>query len=218
MPATVRLSRLRHANRTVRARRTSIGAARATPRRPANTELRAREYLTAGEVRRLIKAASGGRHGQRDAAMILLGYRHGLRPSEIAKLQWSQVKFGRNAILNVRRVKRGKPSAHPLRSDEVRALRELRRQFPGSAFVFVTERGGPFTAGAVNRHIKRIGARAGLQAVHAHMLRHGCGYALAKAGHDTRAIQDWLGGHRPIQHTVRYSALGPSRFRNFWRD
>jgi integrase len=216
MPATLRQPR--HKNRTVPRRRKSTGAARVTPRRPANAELRAREYLTAGEVRRLIKAAGGGRHGQRDATMILLGYRHGLRPSEIANLQWSQVKFGRNATLQVRRVKRGKPSAHPLRGVEVSALRELRRQFPGSAFVFVTERGGPFTAGAVNRHIKRIGTRAGLRAVHAHMLRHGCGYALTKAGHETRAIQDWLGGHRPVQHTVKHTAQSPSRFRNFWRD
>jgi site-specific recombinase XerD len=52
--------------------------------------------------------------------------------------------------------------------------------------------------------------------VHAHMLRHGCGYALANAGHDTRAIQDWL-GHRSIQHTVRYTELSPTRFRDFWR-
>ena len=73
----------------------------------------------------------------------------------------------------------------------------------GSAFVFATERGGPFTTDAVNRLIKRIGARAGLGfPVHCHMLRHACGYALANAGHDTRALQDWL-GHRNIQHTVR---------------
>jgi len=44
----------------------------------------------------------------------------------------------------------------------------------------------------------------------------GCGYALANAGHDTRAIQDWL-GHRSIQHTVRYTELSPTRFRDFWR-
>jgi type 1 fimbriae regulatory protein FimB/type 1 fimbriae regulatory protein FimE len=62
-------------------------------------------------------------------------------------------------------------------------LRELQRQFPDSGFVFATERGGPFTADAVNRLIKRIGERAGLSfPVHAHMLRHACGYALANAG------------------------------------
>jgi type 1 fimbriae regulatory protein FimB/type 1 fimbriae regulatory protein FimE len=52
--------------------------------------------------------------------------------------------------------------------------------------------------------------------VHAHMLRHACGYALANAGHDTRAIQDYP-GHRAIQHTVRYTELSPTKFRNFWR-
>ena len=94
---------------------------------------------------------------------------------------------------------------------------ELRRQFPDSGFVFATERGGPFTADAVNRLIKRIGERAGFAfPVHAHMLRHGCGYALANKGHDTRAIQDWL-GHRSIQHTVRYTELSPTRFKDFWR-
>src|SRR5262245_32657821 len=52
---------------------------------------------------------------------------------------------------------------------------------------------------------------------HPHMMRHGCGYALANAGHDTRALQAWL-GHRNIQHTVRYTELAPDRFKNFWRD
>ena len=64
----------------------------------------------------------------------------------------------------------------------------------------------------------RIGARAKMQfSIHPHMLRHGCGYALANAGHDTRALQAWL-GHRNIQHTVRYTELAPDRFKNFWRD
>src|SRR5262245_55470552 len=63
----------------------------------------------------------------------------------------------------------------------------------------------------------RIGARAKMQfPVHPHMLRHGCGYALANAGHDTRALQAWL-GHKNIQHTVRYTELAPDRFRDFWR-
>jgi site-specific recombinase XerD len=53
--------------------------------------------------------------------------------------------------------------------------------------------------------------------IHPHMLRHGCGYALANAGNDTRALQAWL-GHRNIQHTVRYTELAPNRFKDFWRD
>ena len=135
-----------------------------------------------------MKEARQGRYGHRDASLILIAFRHGLRASEICDLEWSQVEFGRSASLHVRRVKNGKPSVHPLRGDEIRALRELRRQFPDSGFVFATERGGPFTTDAVNRHLKRIGERAGFPClVHAHMLRHGCGYALANKGHDTRA-------------------------------
>jgi integrase len=205
MIAQLRIVKPRNENRTV-------------PVRPANSELRPREYLTPAEVERLIKAARNGRYGQRDATLILMAYRHGLRAIEICDLEWSQVEFGRAATLHVRRVKNGKPSTHPLRGDEIRALRELRRDFPDSAFVFGTERGGPFDPDSVNRLVKRIGKRAGFPfSVHVHMLRHACGYALANAGHDTRRIQDWL-GHRSIQHTVRYSELTTAPFKEFWRD
>jgi integrase len=205
MAANLRLVQPRNENRTV-------------PTRPANSALRPREYVTPDEVDRLMATARrDGRYGHRDATLILIGYRHGLRASEIADLEWSQVEWGRAATLHVRRAKNGKPSAHPLRGDEIRALRELRRQFPDSAFVFPTERGGPFTPDAVNRLIKRIGERGGFPfKVHAHMLRHGCGYALANAGHDTRRLQDYL-GHRSIQHTVRYSELSAAPFKDFWR-
>ena len=204
MPAHLHLVEPRHVNRTL-------------PVRPANAELRPREYLTPSEIERLMATARhGGRYGHRDTTLILIGYRHGLRASEIADLEWFQVEFGRNATLHVRRAKNGKPSAHPLRGDEIRALRELQRQTTGD-FVFQTERGGPFTPDAVNRLIKRIGERADFPfQVHAHMLRHGCGYALANAGHDTRRIQDWL-GHKSIQHTTRYTALSAAPFRDFWR-
>ena len=59
--------------------------------------------------------------------------------------------------------------------------------------------------------------RAGLDRVHPHMLRHGCGFKLANDGHDTRAIQHYM-GHRNIQHTVRYTELAADRFNGFWKD
>ncbi len=209
MSAQLCLVELRNENR-------SVGVA-ATPVRPSNAELRTREYLTSAEVEKLIKAAKDGRYGHRDATLILIAFRHGLRASEICDLEWSQVEFGRSASLHVRRAKNGKPSVHPLRGDEIRALRELRREFPDLTFVFETQKDGPFTPDAINRHIKRLGKRAGFDfQLHTHMLRHACGYALANAGHDTRAIQDWL-GHRSIQHTVRYTELAPTRFKDFWR-
>jgi integrase len=187
------------------------------PSRPPNEKLRTREYLLPAEVEKLIAAAKRSRYQQRNATLILVTYRHGLRASEACDLEWSQVDFD-TATLHVRRVKNGKPATHPIRGDELRALRQLRRdQGPQATFVFTSERGAPFTPDAFNRLVKRLGEKAAIGfPIHAHMLRHSCGYALANAGNDTRAIQDWL-GHRAIQHTVRYTELTPARFKDFWR-
>ena len=66
--------------------------------------------------------------------------------------------------------------------------------------------------------IQRLGNAAKMPfPLHPHMLRHACGYKLANDGHDTRALQHYL-GHKNIQHTVRYTELSPDRFRDFWRD
>ena len=189
-----------------------------TPRRRPNAQLRTREYLTATEVERLMAAARGNRYGHRDATMALLAYRHGLRASELVDLRWDQVDF-RTGTLHVRRVKKGTPSTHPIPGDELRALRRLQReQEPRSPFVFTSERGAPFTTAGFARMIERAGTEAkfGFKA-HPHMLRHACGYALANKGHDTRALQAYL-GHKNIQHTVRYTELSPTRFKDFWRD
>jgi integrase len=188
-----------------------------TPLRRPNAELRTREYLTDAEVESLTEAAKGNRYGQRDATTILMAYRHGFRVSELVDLRWDQVDFSR-ATLAVRRAKRGTPSTHPLQGDEMRALRKLQReQEPKSPFVFTSERGSPFTTAGFARLVERAGAAAGFKfKAHPHMLRHACGFALANKGHDTRALQAYL-GHRNIQHTVRYTELSPDRFKDFWR-
>jgi integrase len=90
-----------------------------------SSSVRTREYLTGAEIERLMSAArSSSRHGHRDATMILIGYRHGLRASELCDLQWSQVELA-TGRLHVRRAKNGSPSVHPLQGDEIRALRAL---------------------------------------------------------------------------------------------
>ena len=187
------------------------------PRRRKNADLRTREHLTADEVERLIKAAKDNRHGHRDALMILLAFRHGLRAAEICDLRWEQVDF-KTASLHVRRVKNGTPATHPLASREMRVLRKHHRQSHPSPFVFVSERGAPLTAPAFSRMVERaaVAADLGLKA-HAHMLRHACGYKLANDGVDTRSLQAYL-GHRNIQNTTRYTALAPDRFKGFWKD
>ena len=188
-----------------------------TPTRRPNAEFRTREYLTEAEVDRLIEVAKSNRWGHRDATMILVAYRHGLRVSELTDLRWDQIDFNR-ATLHVRRAKQGTPATHPILGDEMRALRKLQReQEPKSPFVFTSERGSPFTTAGFARLVERAGesAKLGFKA-HPHMLRHACGFALANKGHDTRALQAYL-GHRNIQHTVRYTELAPDRFKDFWR-
>ena len=188
-------------------------------RRPKNAALRPREYLVPAEVERLLAAARRrGRYGRRDGTMVLLAYRHGLRASEVAGLQWSQVDFAHQR-LHVTRRKGGLPAVHPLTGAELRALRQLRREHPHAAYVFMSERGSPVSSDGFRKMLSRTADEAGLEAlaVHPHMLRHACGYKLANDRVDTRTIQAYL-GHVNIQHTVRYTALAADRFAGLFRD
>lgn len=188
------------------------------PRRVTNKEKRTREHLLPSEVEAMIKAALRvGRHGHRDATLILLAYRHGLRLSELVALRWEQVDFsGGNIYIN--RLKHGVSSTHPLRGTELRSLRQLQRDYPDSPYLFVSERRAAMAAATARGIIERAGQLAGIPfPVHPHMLRHACGFYLASKGHDTRAIQAYL-GHKNIQHTVRYTELSPGRFKDFWID
>jgi type 1 fimbriae regulatory protein FimB/type 1 fimbriae regulatory protein FimE len=174
-----------------------------------------RQYFTEAELSKLISAARKGRYGHRDATLVLIMARHGLRVTEAVDLHWDQIDFTR-AHLHVRRLKGGIASVHPIQGDELRALRELRRNTEG-AFVFASERGGPMTRFNVSKMIEGAGERAGLPYAHPHMLRHTCGHLLADAGHDTRRLQLWL-GHVDIKHTAHYSELSAKPFKDFWRD
>jgi integrase len=188
------------------------------PIRRPNSESRGREHLTPTEVEALASAAAKvGRHGARDALMIRMAFRHGLRVAELVSLRRDQVDL-EAGVVHVRRVKGGLDSTHPLGGKEVRELRRIFRDYPEGPYVFATERKGPLTDSAFRKLVARAGALAGIGLpVHPHMLRHACGFKLANDGQDTRAIQHYL-GHRNIQHTVRYTQLAAGRFRDFWRD
>ncbi len=188
------------------------------PPRQTNAQRRSREYLTGEEVAALMSAAGRtGRHGHRDKTLILIAYRHGLRVSELVNLRWEMVDL-QAGLIHVTRLKNGVPSIHPIRGVEIRALRRVKRDYPDTDYVFVSERKGPLTTATVRKLLARAGKVAGLPfPVHPHMLRHSTGYKLANDGQDTRAIQHYL-GHRNIQHTVRYTELSPDRFQNFWKD
>jgi type 1 fimbriae regulatory protein FimB/type 1 fimbriae regulatory protein FimE len=187
------------------------------------TVRRPREYLTEKEIERLIKAAGDNRWGHRDQTAILIAYRHGLRSSELVALRWDDIDFS-SGKLHCRRSKSGSVSVHPVGGKELRALRRLKRETQqkretaGSIYIFVSERLAPLSTAGFQRMVARAGESAGFNfLVHSHMLRHSCGYKLANDGHDTRAIQHYL-GHKSINSTVRYTALAPDRFKGFWKD
>ena len=97
-----------------------------------------RKYLTQSEIDLLLTAAKKyGREPDRNFAMILMGYRHGLRVSELVGMRWSQIDW-RDERLDVPRAKGGKPSVHPIRSDELKALRKLKGK--SAQYVFVSQR------------------------------------------------------------------------------
>jgi len=136
--------------------------------------------------------------------------------SEVIDLKWDQVDL-ENAKLHVNRLKNGSPSVHYLEGEEIRALRKLRRAWD-STFVFSSERKAPLTANAVYKMIAKMGRESGMEfPIHPHMLRHAKGFQLASKGVDTRSIQAYF-GHKNIQHTVTYTQLESSRFKNFGKD
>src|SRR5882757_11568545 len=135
----------------------TVGDRRSPPRRKSNGEVRAREYLTDSEIARLIDAGGKNRYGHRDATMILVAYRHGLRAGELVTLRWDAIDFA-HGRLHVSRLKGSAESVHPLSGRELRALRRLKRdQDPASPFMFTSERGSPITTAGFRKMVARLG-------------------------------------------------------------
>lgn len=181
-----------------------------------------RKHLTHGEVEKMLVATKGQRHERRDRCILQLMYRHGLRASEACSLKLSDVSTEEKRIY-CGRLKRGMSTSHPLRQDEIRTLKSWLNERDGyagaeSQVLLLSERGTKLTRQQIYNLVRRYGELAGLDIeAHPHMLRHGCGFALADQGADTRLIQDYL-GHRNIQHTVQYTASNPARFERLWRS
>jgi integrase len=119
------------------------------PTPPKYSQVREREYLTSSEIERISKAAKNvGRHGHRDMTMVMMSYRHALRVSELVNLKWSQVDLSQG-LIHVNRLKNGVASVHPLGGHSIRALRKLKRDYPDTQYIFITERKGPLVADTV---------------------------------------------------------------------
>jgi type 1 fimbriae regulatory protein FimB len=190
---------------------------------------RTREHLTPEEVAKLLTAAKDkklSRNPERDYCLLLLMARHGLRVSEACRLTLSDIDL-QGKTINVKRLKNGVSTTHPLYNGEIKAIKDWmvkRKEMSLDALtigagktLFISERRRPLERSVVCKMVNTFAKAAGLSElnVHPHMLRHAAGYDLANRGIDTRAIQGFL-GHRNIQHTVRYTELSPTRFANFY--
>lgn len=179
-----------------------------------------RKHLTRHEVGQILLAADRGIHFERDYCLIQMCFLHGLRVSELCGMRLSDIDLiGRSVY--VRRLKNSLSTQQPLFVEELPALNRWLRvrsrwRDADSDWLFLSQKGGALSRQQVRMLLKQYGEKAGVSIpAHPHMLRHGCGYALADLGKDTRLIQDYL-GHRNIQHTVIYTATNTLRFRNIW--
>jgi type 1 fimbriae regulatory protein FimE len=194
------------------ARKLAVVAGGTDPAPTTVLETTVRSYLTEDEIEALLKATAC----ERDRCMILMGFVHGLRVSELINLQWRQIDLKRGR-LRVERLKGSENSEQPLTGREIRLLRAVQRLLPvGCRFVFMTRLGAPMTRQAFGKKLRETAARAGLDGVHPHLLRHATGYKLANDGHDTRAIGAYL-GHANLNNVSRYTKMSSRRFDGWFR-
>ncbi len=181
-------------------------------------DIRDRKFLTPKEIDEIIlRARKIGRHGHRDGTMILICYRHALRVSELVNLKWSQVNL-KESLIHVKRLKNGINTSHPLTSKEIRGLRKIKRDYPHTHYVFISEHKNPTTTSNFRRILKRAGEKAKIHfSINPHMLRHSTGFKLANDKRPTRTIQVYM-GHQDIKNTAKYTAINPDQFKDLWDD
>jgi len=162
------------------------------------------QFLTLDETKRLFNAIKE----KRDRAIFLIGYRHGLRASEIGLLQKSDLDFKQMRIMLHRR-KGSLSGQHPLQTDEAKAVKSyLRSRNHPSPILFLSRRSLPIDRTMLHRLMRQYGAEGKLPPAkqHFHCLKHSIATHLLDAGADIRFVQDWL-GHSRIQNTIVYAQL-----------
>jgi type 1 fimbriae regulatory protein FimB len=167
------------------------------------------EYLSAQEILNILAEAK--RQSARLHLICLLGYRHGLRVSEIASLTLADVQHGR---IDVRRVKGSKRTIQPLQShansllDEPAALAawlKARGDAYGSQFLFTSRQGGGLSTRQIENLFEGVAIRAGIDADrrNIHGLKHAICSHLIRAGMTIEYVQIWV-GHADLKSTAYY--------------
>jgi type 1 fimbriae regulatory protein FimB/type 1 fimbriae regulatory protein FimE len=174
----------------------------APSRSPSRT--RTIRFLTPEELKTFL----GVIRDKRDRAIFLVGYRHGLRASEMGLLRTSDLDL-KGLRLMVHRLKGSHSGEHPLQPDEVRVLKAyLRARAAKSPVLFPSRRHTPISRRTLDWLMKRYGERAGVprDKRHFHCLKHSIATHMLSAGGDLVFVQDWL-GHRNIENTRIYTYL-----------
>lgn len=189
-------------------------------KKPKQIDRKAPKFLTERQVEELIQIAfKGGQkwNRKRNALMLMMLFRHGLRRGELIDLRWSQINI-KDAQITICRLKNGKMSIHPIPEREIRMINEHQKTATSNVFVFSTLDGTPFSPDGIRKVIYSIAEKSKIPfRVHPHMFRHACGFYLANNGVDTRAIQAYM-GHVDIKKTVIYTEMAPNRFNDFWKE
>jgi type 1 fimbriae regulatory protein FimB len=162
------------------------------------------QFLTQGELKALLEKAK--RTSARDYAMILLGYRHGLRCSSLCNTSVQNVDLAAGNI----RCERSKGSIsnwQQMGRDEIKAVKAWLRKRPktDSPYLFISRKGSPVSRSQFFRIFKKLGMSIGLpeKKCHPHVLKHSLGTHLANAGVPVQVIQQRL-GHSNISNTMVY--------------
>ena len=177
-----------------------------------------RRYLTGKEVQAMMQAVCYGATGARDYCLILLAYRHGMRISELLDLHYQDLDLNEGRI-NIRRLKNGFSTVHPLRFDEREAVErwtQERANWKGADrtdAIFISRRGSRLSRQQAYRIIRDAGIEAGtVTQTHPHMLRHSFATHLLDNGADIRNVQELL-GHESISATQIYTHVSTSKLK-----
>lgn len=144
-----------------------------------------------------------GRHQARDYALVLIGYRHAMRVSELVSLEWSQVNLEAGTI-HINRCKGSQEGVHKLTPDAIKALSNVPRR---NKFIFASERGGHISENNCHKIIASLGRVAGIPfPIHPHMLRHSKLTSLINRNVNAFLVQQFA-GHKSIKSTLQYIHL-----------
>jgi len=171
-----------------------------------------RKYLTPSEIASLIAASSRlSRNPVRDKAILTVMFRHGLRASEVALLQWIDISF-QDLTIFIRRKKGSQSLMNPLYPEEAVLLKKLKKK-TFNPYVFISESGNPIDDNTIRYLIHKANVLSGIPfRINAHMIRHTTAQILADNGNDVFLIKQQL-GHSDIRNTMIYVNNSPTRLR-----